>query len=704
MKRSVFLFLTLAVWLFAGSPVQGKASASVKIRTKGFTRGEVLDFAGRELEDYLSRAMKQNGRKEKMAFTFICNKSLPDGSFVCKTIAPGRYSFEAADPMGISHAVYTFLEQLGYTFDLSRTLVPAKYDFDKVQKIDTMVVPRVRWRGIRQHVNFPMDLSSYPIEEAKDYIDNMVRLRFNKLVVHSYPGFWHEQPQADSTLYGGNFFYDSPHFYGNNPFLRKYVRFNDSLYCIPTMESFYFEKVRKSRAAIAWMYELLAHAKRRGLYIQFSIEPRNLTEVQTVSTVGDILKNYPMIDAMELITEEMGGWGNASTREGVTKTLTRYFGKEILDDPVIAQTVQKPGTDLNDLYAQLGNNMASLRKLRAEHPSKQFKLGIYCTTRYALPAYHLVRSTMPDVAVVIMPSHGSDGVDRVVRQMVKTVRDMKQTELYSWIEFDGLMYLQQNAANGIGRLLSYVDSLAAGQPIPSVCFNHWRTCENRITARYAAEVSLKGTEAPATFYRTFARRVGIGREEAFADIMERINQWDSYATGHLGNIGFCWTGAWRHPGLYRGMNLSNLDKTIGGYEEISGLLSSLLAQHNTPEACSVLSLLENRVQATALYLEAFKAGTEIRTIKTANLSDAEKKTLEKICNRAMEKFGVFMEKYAELLPDRGSEGVLVSTWNAPVYGLKLVRRNLAGVPMERDWHNDRPVDSPPLPINENDLF
>jgi hypothetical protein len=48
-------------------------------------------------------------------------------------------------------------------------------DISKLKNYSEIVTPKVRQRGIRQHINFTMDVSCYPIEDAKEYIRNLAR-------------------------------------------------------------------------------------------------------------------------------------------------------------------------------------------------------------------------------------------------------------------------------------------------------------------------------------------------------------------------------------------------------------------------------------------------------------------------------------------------------------------------------------------------
>ncbi len=74
-------------------------------------------------------------------------------------------------------SVYTALEQTGFLFDITGQTPPEKLELEKLRGWSTVVVPAVKRRGIRQHINFCMDISSYPIEEAREYVRNLARLR-----------------------------------------------------------------------------------------------------------------------------------------------------------------------------------------------------------------------------------------------------------------------------------------------------------------------------------------------------------------------------------------------------------------------------------------------------------------------------------------------------------------------------------------------
>jgi len=147
-------------------------------------------------------------------FSFIKDGQLENGAFsytIQHASKKINVVFSGQDETAMLHAVHGFLEHLGFQFEFTGTIAPASIQSDTLSNRRYTTIPFARWRGIRQHVNFPMDISSYPIEEAKTYLKNMIRMRFNKLAVHSYPNLWHEVQTGDSIEYAGNFFYNRPH-------------------------------------------------------------------------------------------------------------------------------------------------------------------------------------------------------------------------------------------------------------------------------------------------------------------------------------------------------------------------------------------------------------------------------------------------------------------------------------------------------------
>lgn len=703
MKNSLTSLFILFLFTFFFT----SCSEQIRISNNNLPETAVTKLATSELETFFSQAVEKENVGTKYSFTFHVDTAMQKGEFSYKEVKDSEFLLQGGDPTGVLHAVYSLLEEIGYTFDITGTTAPDKFNFEALKGIDKTITPKVRWRGIRQHVNFPMDISSYPVDEAKEYIRNLARLRFNKLVIHSYPGQWYEWESGDSINYAGHFFYGDRHYMYDNALLRNVVRFNDSTFCIPDAEKCYDNIPERSKLAIEWMSELMNSAKECGMLLQFSFEPRAMNADETVKLAHKIVDTYPQIDALEMITEETGGWGPQCTEAEVKETLKKYFPETVMNDSAIINPIKPKQTDLNQLYSQIGvigkaietlNNDSDFQKKISE-----LKMGIYCTMpAYEVASYRLAQSVLPDNHISIMPSHGSDGVAKAFGNMVTTKEDLDRTEIYSWIEFDGLMYIQQNGSKGIFDLEKKIDNLLGenGQCY-SLLFNHWRTAENRASARFAAISTLYGTKSMDAFYGEYADRLGIKNKELFAKAMNKINEVDTYATVDLVNIAFCWMGGWNNGGPFDYVDMENIDKGVAMYLEAGNMLGTLLSETEGMRAKEYLAFLGNRTLASVIYLKAFKEVGQLHSIKkgaNGQYSEEDKQKAIEICNHALLSFDQFMETYAQQLPDRGSEGTLVSVWNAPIRGLKLMRSRMGGVPMDEYPHSSQPIDAPPLPI------
>ena len=173
---------------------------------------ETLNFYKKELEQFLPKKIQA---EQSVNFNYKFKITAPNkGSFSYHIIRKQKQfmvEFSGEDVTCLGHAVYSFLEHTGYRFEFNTSSNPIKLQLDTIQSYKQTIEPFTRWRGIRQHLNFPMDLSSYPLNEAKAYLRSLVRMRFNKLAVHSYPNLWNEVHTGDSIEYAGNFFYNREH-------------------------------------------------------------------------------------------------------------------------------------------------------------------------------------------------------------------------------------------------------------------------------------------------------------------------------------------------------------------------------------------------------------------------------------------------------------------------------------------------------------
>ena len=707
--RILNIFWCAALMLLCS--LESCSESPIDIRLAGVKQTESVFFLEQELNALFYRDLSEYGQ-QNIRYSFVLKKdnSLNDGAFMVDVKRRGQnveITLSGGDEIGISHALYTFLEDIGYRFEISGITRPVKFSLDQIRDKHQKITPVTRWRGIRQHMNFPMDISSYPIEEAKEYVRNLVRLRFNKLAVHSYPNLWHEVRRKDTTDYAGNFFYGLQHDIPDLEIFSDNIRYNHKIFCIPAIEPYYHDNAQRSMMAVAWMKELLTYAKSIGLKIQFSIEPRSAGDMTTIlETCRSVIDSYPMIDELEIITEELGGWGDRCTESQTRAVLVEQFGKEVLNDTVVTAAIRSEQTDLDNLFYQMGRNIKAIKIMENDSLVKNkgidLKIGIYCAIpEYARAAYRLARVFLPDNEVSVMPGHGSKRVAVNFPMVTVKKEDLRKTSIYSWIEFDGLMFTQQNAIEGIHDLMVWLKEKNGSDMNNQVLFNHWRTAENRTTSRYASLVSIFGPIDPARFYGGYIRDLGVPDSVNYIKAMLLLEKIDWISTNDLPNVGFCWTGAWRDGGPFLRMNRANLQKVKAMYGEVGDIVEGILQQTTKVEGKDFLSFLSNRVQASFIYLDAFEKATEIQMIKrddTGNISEPEQRRAADICNQALLIFDKYMNLHSQMMPDRGCEGTLINMYYAPIYGLKVLRNKFGNIPIDAESIIENSKDAPPLPI------
>lgn len=605
------------------------------------------------------------------------------------------------DATCVLHGVYTVLEQAGCVFEVDGAHWRDDASVEQWRAGSIVVQPAVNWRGIRQHLNFPMDISSYALDEAQAYIRSLARLRLNHITFHSYPDQWYEVPLADgATRLAGYYFYGQRHDVPDHP-LSSVIR-NQRTFCIPEHEADIDNLAANSRNAIRWLQAVMAEAKRVGLRIQFSCELRERDLTESLATVDRILTDYPLIDVLELITQESGDWGYAAPVDDLRTIAAEHFPGS-LDDPGITEHLIEDQKDLDRLMLEMAHAIQVFTTLRAsERTLPHLALGVYCTVRsdQAVIVELLRRYAPPDVTYALLFDHGNRAVARNLGDLKLTRADWQRSLIYSWIEFDGTMYLLQNALQGIYHLLKLASETC--QPVPALSFNHWRTGENRTPMRYAAQMMIDGLLPPAQFYREYARSLTLARAEDYAAAMQIIDDADTQARDQLPNVGFCYVGCWANQGLgyYGVFQADRLRAVRAQYEAALERLTLCAHETHSSAGTAYLAFLINRARCTVVYLSALETAVRLQPLCAdrlpSQLGEADKHAVAAICEAALAQMEDYMALHAKMLPDRGSEGTLISFYYTPPAVLKRIQAEYTGVgnpAMAASTH-----DAPPSPI------
>lgn len=613
--------------------------------------------------------------------------------------------------------VYELLSAMGICFTAEGDSLTGEFQLDAVTG-DQSFAPYCRNRGIRQHINFPMDISSYSLKEAKEYIRNLARMRMNAITFHSYNGQWHPYVKEGQRIPAGHFFYGQRHAVPEVPEIAAAVQ-NRRAFCIPEVEAVLDEAEKREQFAIYWLNEVISTAKEAGMRVTFSVECQELTPLEIEKEmVKGILQRYPQIDVIELITPEGGGDDSKPiTGEDALALSERLFGKDVTESALAALSkdgqVPYGGTPTYALdgtlrsVKQIWRMWDSRDEWMRDFPGKELQVGLYVTCKETLRvAKEIMNRIFPaDLHYSFLPAHGALAVAEAVHHMNMTAAELQKTMLYSWVEFDGNMYIQQNSCGGIQKLLELCRETSSNPSIHGICLNHWRTAENSLTISYAAAACHSFVTA-WDFYKQYAVDHQIGNAEKFAALMTELEKLDIDNRDNLFNVGFCYLGCWLNPkglGWIRGWKKGALEHGIQTYQQLAEDIRVCLAETAGTEGLRRLRLWENRCICSVEHLKAVSELEKItHFVDDAHpelLSAEEKEQVRENCKQALAYCAQYEKLHLEQMPDRGCEGTIVSYHaTIPVYIDHILQYFAEG---ETECpHHPASLDAPPPPDTE----
>jgi hypothetical protein len=177
-------------------------------------------------------------------------------------------------PRATLWAVYDLVERWGVRYLLHGDVLPAKRAFELPQ-LDVVEEPTLRvrqWRVLNEHAMGPI---SWGIADYKPVIDQLVKLRFNRLLLYIWPG----QPflpleykgirQTSGTLFFGNHYPITPDMIGRS------LYGNEKEYWNPDLPPPGSDPAKITQAAVAHVTNLINYAHAR---VMECVMPANLTE------------------------------------------------------------------------------------------------------------------------------------------------------------------------------------------------------------------------------------------------------------------------------------------------------------------------------------------------------------------------------------------------------------------------------------------
>lgn len=662
--------------------------------------GKTAAYAALELKRFLSQYTDETITESMRADRyFILNQDTSTAEYGY-TITGGTYHGKPAvflsgdTEASLLSSVYGALDKMGVFFDIDGPILSRPFTLDELDHSHFAITPFCRNRGVRQHINFPMDISSYPLEEAKEYIRNLARMQMNAITFHSYTGQWHGYETKDKKVLAGNFFYGQRYIVPSYDPITEIVR-NNQTYCIPEVEAMIEDVSGREIYAIHWLNQLMTTAKEAGMRVVLSIEfPPGESRETLINICRSVLTEYPHIDALEWITPEGGGEGQPCALDAIP-----------LSQFIDSQPAAFAGTMANLLKAvDLYQSKSAIFDGLSEKP---IQIGLYVMCKETLKAAKgIMESLLPkEVVWTFLPAHGSKAAADNIEYMCFSKENWQNTLLYSWIEFDGNMYLQQNSSDGIEDLLSLAQKDC--NSIYGLCLNHWRTAENRGTIAYAAHAMLAPLSTNA-FYTQYAEVYGIRNQDLFEKSMVCLARLDTFNRDKLFNIGFCYLGCWlglKGLGWIRGWQKPDMHKSIHAYERIICDLNTCLETISREVGRKWIRFLSNRIECSILQIQTILELSKIAEFVVDDepwlLSHAQRLKVAEHCENAMNLSKAYIDKHVELIYDRGCEGTIISYYaTMPVYIDHIKQYFVYG---ESECIHEAPGYDQPPPPNPNYL-
>ncbi len=648
---------------------------------------EGLQKAEEELQCYLKAIgnVSEVGTKSWNFTITLQKKELPEGSY---SVCSDGHNLKISGK-GLSEVlcgVYTALEEYGIRFGISGEEICSEADFSKPFK--KQVTPSVLYRGIRQHLNFPMDISSYSLNEAKRYVRNLARLRYNSITFHSYPGQFYCGTYAGKKLLAGKFFYGEVQPVANIAYLKNCVN-NFHYYCIEEAEVYFNDEEKLSAYAVFWLRSIMEECKAYGMRIVFSFEVRDADDQEIDRMISWIRKAYPQVDVVELATQECGcGWDTSACIPAaqLREQIIKLYNEDVFEK-------NKKWIDGKD--CQMPLTVQEMKKcMDAVGRNKDCRVLVYATS---MPTLRLCRSILRDAGIPhsFLCAHGARYVKQNMAELLE--KGEKLPAVYSWIEFDGNMYQPQDQNGHNFEILRLLQEKNSGQQIPEVAYNHWRNAENAVSIAYCAKLLLFGTE-PDAFFSEVSRLCGLPKG-AVGTLFAAISRAEDFARDELPNIGFCAVYCWYNSDAnYLGyISLYNEQKLLeyrSRLEKALQIVSDFCPQNDTGDRMRMF--WKNRLNAGICHVRVIEALMPLNVLASKKSAEASEEK-RAVFARALRLAKEYLRIASHCLVDRSGEGILVSYYKTVFHYIYVLRERLCGIPVPETYEK-RNLDTPPSPM------
>ncbi len=674
---------------------------------------------------------------------------LEQGRYIA-AIAAGRASVRGARPKDVLHGVYALLEQLGYVFTVRGPVAPdlPPVALPEVSLDQTAFLQR---RGIRQHINFPRDISGYPLAEAKDYIRNLARMQMTDLVFHLYEACgWFQVPMPGYVACTRDdnpqptFFYTERQLVPEEPAYAAVIR-NRKVFCPPEAEPLYGTK-KAAEFQHYFLSALIDEARAFGLHVGLSAEPHVLDHIAvgtfpdiprdidlmirtTMELVNQMAACYPQVDEYELISRE-----NVQIPDLDPVEQARFEFGRLLPEADSARVeawidevkdgIEKhrlPFWDPVQMLRTLPHTLQSLYVARTAferaqaHPQlgpklagKALSIGLYNGN----PGMSHVMAEVMHLAIpeqyglCWIPAHGAERVNGSLERMALPPAALERLRIYSWDELDGTMYSVQHPERNLRE-----NVMRAGGGTPSqargLLINHWRNAENEISLSAFARFTQAGVTHDAFAADLASRLWGVADSAAVRKLLDDLEVFQNFHINSNASAGFCFYPCWlinidTMDWAGDGITHADIEKSLAMNEALLRQVEALRGQAGRCVGIERLTTLHTFLLATRDHFHTRTALLKMHELRLAQKeaggepTRAAREAFQAQADAALDRADAWMRTMLGAVVDRGVEGNLVSY----AHVIKRFIRHCAGLygtaaPLD-DSFTPSVMDAPPL--------
>lgn len=607
-------------------------------------------------------------------------------------------------PATVLWAAYALLEQLGVVFEFSGEIIPRRVAELDLTRLDLRRQPSIAERGMRLHLNFPMDQSAYSLPDFLAWVDRVARMKCNYLMFHFYSGhpwFYFKFRGAETrsaTFFAASYMFGGKYMLPGDMIGRSLIA-NRAQFFPPELEGMEpgVDLYRRTQERLG---AVMDRCHRRGIKVAVSFEPLSppgdiaahlgewekdfgshdaLMRELTVARLNACMDAYPQADEYQLISVE--GSDDAPQGLDLRADLKRLCAKYRIpfdpDNEAGFSGEREKGVNLTPynapaVAAELERGLyrpvvSTLRYVdlalevlkdprisgRMAREGKQENVGIYLpnppAVKLCTPALRVMMP--PHSRLALMCDYGARGTaDQMPTWDAFRGADL-QLGVMSWLEFDGSMLLPESWPHSVFDCVRN----AAGLPLTTLVCNHWRVSGLEADAAAVAEVPWQRGTYDDWLDGYLARTFGVTAAPLARRAYDALEAATLYCRAHLFNVGFCYEGRWR-----------------GGYDYPPELLEGakkLFEQARIGFLVLDAALPEGRPRLRAMYLadrcKCAQAHLDcVQELRGAEVSPEappeQLKAASEHAQRALEHAREYMNTYSQLVLDRGDQGMMVA--------------------------------------------